>query len=77
MIKQNTLELINNTPLVKLDKLETDLVIYAKLEFVQPGGSIKDRAALQIIKDALAVATRMENDITLLIMTKWFQTLIN
>jgi cysteine synthase A len=52
MIKQNTSELINNTPLVKLDKLETGLAIYAKLEWMQPGGSIKDRAALQIIKDA-------------------------
>jgi cysteine synthase A len=52
MIKQNTLELINNTPLVKLDKLETGLVIYAKLELMQPGGSVKDRAAFQIIKDA-------------------------
>jgi len=52
MIKQGTLELINNTPLIKLDKLKSGLVIYAKLESVQPGGSVKDRAALQIIKDA-------------------------
>ena len=52
MIKQGTLELINNTPLIKLDKIESGLVIYAKLESVQPGGSVKDRAAYQIIKDA-------------------------
>jgi len=52
MIKQGTLELINNTPLIKLDKIKSGLVIYAKLESVQPGGSVKDRAAYQIIKDA-------------------------
>lgn len=52
MIKQGTLELIGNTPLVKLDRLDPGALIYAKLESVQPGGSIKDRAAYQIIKDA-------------------------
>ena len=54
MIKQGILELISNTPLIKLDKLKSGLVIYAKLESVQPGGSVKDRAAYQIIKDAYA-----------------------
>ena len=57
MIKQGTLELINNTPLVKLDKLEVGLIIYGKLESIQPGGSIKDRAAFQIIKDAYSNGT--------------------
>jgi cysteine synthase A len=57
MIKQGTLELINNTPLIKLDKLETGLIIYAKLESIQPGGSVKDRAAFQIIKDAYSNGT--------------------
>ncbi len=52
MIKQGTSALINNTPLVKLDKLEAGSVVYAKLESIQPGGSVKDRAAFQIIKDA-------------------------
>lgn len=53
MFKENTLELIKHTPLVKLDKLSNDDVnIYGKLEFMQPGGSMKDRAAYQIIKDA-------------------------
>ena len=38
MLKQNTLELIKHTPLVKLDKLPNDKVnIYGKLEFMQPG----------------------------------------
>lgn len=52
MIKKGTLKLINNTPLIALDKILTDQIIYAKLELVQPGGSVKDRAAYQIIKDA-------------------------
>ncbi|WP_262492808.1 hypothetical protein [Paenimyroides marinum] len=40
MIKKGTLELINNTPLVALDKLVTGKTIYAKLEYIQPGGSV-------------------------------------
>lgn len=55
MIKQNTLQLIRKTPLVKLNRLSgNSLNLYGKLEFMQPGGSIKDRAAYQIIKDAYA-----------------------
>jgi len=50
----NLLELIGNTPLVKLNNLssETSCNIYAKLEFYNPGGSVKDRVAQYIIKDA-------------------------
>jgi cysteine synthase A len=49
----SSLELIENTPLIKLQNiLKCPGEIYAKAEFVQPGGSIKDRAALHIIKDA-------------------------
>lgn len=55
MIKENTLELIRKTPLVKLDRLSVNQVnFYGKLEFMQPGGSIKDRAAYQINQDAYA-----------------------
>lgn len=54
MIKKGTLELINNTPLLVLDKLVADKVIYAKADYIQPGGSVKDRAAYQLIKDAYA-----------------------
>lgn len=45
---------IGNTPLLKLPKLskETGRNIYGKAEFMNPGGSIKDRAAIYIIKDA-------------------------
>ncbi len=48
------MELINNTPLVLLDKLAPGKAIYGKLEFVQPGGSVKDRVAYQMIRDAYA-----------------------
>lgn len=52
MIKKGTLELINNTPLLVLDKIIADKVIYAKADYLQPGGSVKDRAAYQLVKDA-------------------------
>jgi len=45
------LSLIGNTPLVRLD-LPTEATVYAKLEFLNPGGSIKDRAALYMVEDA-------------------------
>ncbi|NVK18182.1 MAG: cysteine synthase A [Methylocystaceae bacterium] len=47
---------IGNTPLIKLKKAseETGCEILAKAEFLNPGGSIKDRAALAIIRDAEA-----------------------
>lgn len=41
MIKKGTLELINNTPLVVLDKIVDGRVIYAKAEFMKPGGRAK------------------------------------
>jgi len=45
---------IGNTPLVRLRSLEPKGVeIWAKLEWFNPGGSVKDRAAFSIIKDAL------------------------
>ena len=51
---ENILELIGSTPLVKLNRIveETMAVIYAKLEFFNPGGSIKDRICLSMIEDA-------------------------
>ncbi|MEI6852051.1 MAG: pyridoxal-phosphate dependent enzyme, partial [Bacteroidota bacterium] len=53
MKKDSTLDLITKTPLLHLDKITNGIgKIYAKLEYLQPGGSLKDRVALQIIKDA-------------------------
>lgn len=47
---------VGNTPLIRLAKLsdETGCNILAKAEFMSPGGSIKDRAALFLVKDAEA-----------------------
>jgi len=45
---------VGNTPLIRLEKLsrETGCEILGKAEFLNPGGSVKDRAALFIIEDA-------------------------
>jgi len=47
------LEGIGHTPLVKLDRITqgTSVTIYAKAEFVNPSGSIKDRVALQMVTE--------------------------
>ena len=56
-IFENIFELIGKTPLLKLNNFKDEYHlytnVYAKLEMYNPGGSIKDRAAYQIIKDAL------------------------
>ena len=51
---ENILELIGNTPVVKLNKLKdkNSAQIYCKLEFFNPLGSVKDRIALNMIKEA-------------------------
>ncbi len=61
-------ELVGNTPLLKIDRIAQDtpgVEIFAKLEYFNPGGSVKDRAALQMVKDALADG-RFENGKTLI-----------
>lgn len=47
---------VGNTPLIRLNRLseETGCNILAKAEFMSPGGSIKDRAALFLVEDAEA-----------------------
>jgi len=52
----NVIEAIGHTPLIKLRRAseETGCTILGKAEFMNPGGSVKDRAALAIVKDALA-----------------------
>ena len=52
--KNNFINLIGNTPLIKLKAASeiTGCNIYGKAEFLNPGGSVKDRAALALIKDA-------------------------
>ncbi|RSK28938.1 cysteine synthase A [Bacillus sp. HMF5848] len=53
-VVQNIAELIGDTPLVKLNKLnpENGADIYLKLEFFNPSKSVKDRAAFNMINDA-------------------------
>jgi cysteine synthase A len=53
-VRSGFIESIGNTPLIKLRAASeaTGCEIYGKAEFLNPGGSIKDRAALAIIEDA-------------------------
>jgi len=55
----NILEAIGNTPLVKINKLNPnpDVLLYAKLEGLNPTGSIKDRIALKMIEQAELAGT--------------------
>ncbi len=54
MIRNDFLETVGNTPLIKLRKAseQTGCNILAKAEFMNPGGSVKDRAAKAIVLDA-------------------------
>jgi cysteine synthase A len=53
-VAENILELVGHTPMVRLRKLvpEGGAEVWAKLEYLNPGGSVKDRAALGIVQDA-------------------------
>lgn len=53
---KNILETIGNTPLVKLNKVtsEVDALVLAKVETFNPGNSVKDRMAVKMIEDAEA-----------------------
>ncbi|HYC48188.1 MAG TPA: cysteine synthase A [Burkholderiales bacterium] len=53
-VAANTIEAIGRTPLIRLTAASeaTGCEIYGKAEFMNPGGSVKDRAALFIVKDA-------------------------
>lgn len=57
-IYENLTELIGNTPLLEVGRIEKDLNLKArllvKLEYFNPGGSVKDRVALSMIEDAEA-----------------------
>jgi cysteine synthase len=58
-LRKNIIEAIGHTPLIKLQHASkaTGCEIYGKAEFMNPGGSIKDRAALAIVRDAEAHGT--------------------
>ncbi|MBC33371.1 MAG: cysteine synthase A [Rickettsiales bacterium] len=55
LIKDNFTDCIGNTPIIKL-KIASEMSgcnIYGKCEFLNPGGSVKDRPAYQILSDAI------------------------
>ena len=53
-VRDSALELIGETPVVRLSRLEPDLrtQLVAKVEFLNPGGSVKDRPAVAMIEAA-------------------------
>lgn len=57
-VYKNVSELIGKTPLLELTNIENELglksKLYAKLEYFNPAGSVKDRVALKMIEDAEA-----------------------
>jgi S-sulfo-L-cysteine synthase (O-acetyl-L-serine-dependent) len=61
-------QLIGKTPLVRLPSFDAPypgVELWAKCEFMNPGGSVKDRAAVQMMRDAIA-AGRLTKDKTLI-----------
>ena len=52
----NILETIGNTPLVRLNKVAKDIapIVLAKIEYLNPGGSVKDRIGIKIVEDEIA-----------------------
>lgn len=54
MYYENISELVGNTPLVKLNRITkgNKALVLAKLEFLNPGGSVKDRMAFYMLKEA-------------------------
>ena len=75
---ESILDLIGNTPLVRLQRMvEPEMAtVFAKLEFLNPGGSVKDRMAVHMIDRAEEAgllkpgATIVENDNIIGILTK-------
>lgn len=54
MLFNNILETVGNTPVVRINHIARDLAcdMYAKCEFFNPGGSVKDRIAVEMIEQA-------------------------
>ncbi|WP_281201660.1 cysteine synthase A [Bacillus altitudinis] len=63
-IANSVFELIGNTPVVKLNRFvdEDSADVYLKLEYMNPGSSVKDRIALAMIEDAEAKGTLKAGD---------------
>jgi len=62
----SVLAAVGNTPLIRLEKVACsapDVEVYVKLEFMNPGGSVKDRPALRMMLDAIGDGRLSENKI--------------
>jgi cysteine synthase B len=66
-LAENILQTIGNTPIVRINRLNPnpDTIIYAKLEGLNPSGSIKDRIALSMIEQA-EIEGRLTKDKTII-----------
>jgi 2,3-diaminopropionate biosynthesis protein SbnA len=66
LVRNSVLEAIGGTPIVRLSRLFADsgLAVFGKLEALNPGGSIKDRAAYNILTHALAAGV-IDHDTTI------------
>ena len=57
MLYKSAIELVGNTPLIELTNIEKELnlqaKLFAKVEYFNPAGSVKDRIALSMIEDAI------------------------
>jgi cystathionine beta-synthase (O-acetyl-L-serine) len=64
VVYKSIYELIGNTPLLKINHfhLPNKVNIFAKLEFYNPGGSIKDRLGVQLIQDAIRLGKLSPGD---------------
>ena len=53
-VANSLIELVGNTPLVRLNRVTEGIAatVLAKVEYFNPGGSVKDRIALRMIEDA-------------------------
>ena len=67
MIYDNILQVVGNTPVVKLHRIGADLPVelFAKCEFLNPGGSVKDRIAVRMV-DGLEGAGKIGPETTLI-----------
>ena len=67
MIYDNILDVVGNTPVVRFHRIGADLPVelYGKCEFLNPGGSVKDRIAVRMV-DGLEKTRRIGSDTTLI-----------
>ena len=53
---------VGNTPVIRLDRVEPRGNLFGKAEFLNPTGSVKDRAAARMIESAMSAQNRLTND---------------